>query len=185
MTRLAAEEKELDAELAVLSGLLDSFIQQHVEGEGEIKRSAAIKVELDEVAREVEEIKAVKEVKTKACSDATVALEEAKKTYKAASVQAKELEAVKAENDKTDTDVVQPALVRKAEASKEREQLVKEVSELHKMMAEQQSKMNEAVAGTDAKASIKLQGKKINCSVASLYHQCNLLHSLIVAYRVE
>jgi cytochrome c-type biogenesis protein CcmH/NrfG len=41
----------------LLSGLLDSFIQQLVEGESEIKRSAMIKVELEEVNQEVEEAK--------------------------------------------------------------------------------------------------------------------------------
>eukprot|EP00956_Cyclotella_meneghiniana_P044145 scaffold303612_cov56-Cyclotella_meneghiniana.AAC.1 len=144
MSRLSAEEKKLDAELAMLSGLLDSFIQQHVEGEGETKRSAGIKVELDEVNKELEELKKVKESKAKSDKDASTALDEAKKSHEAASVKARELETLKADNNTKDAEVLQPALTRKADASKEKEKLVGEMGKLHKLMAEQQSKMNEA-----------------------------------------
>lgn len=162
MSRLSAEEKKLDAELTMLSGLLDSFIQQHVEGEGEIKRSAGIKVELDEVNKELEELKKVKESKAKSDKDALTALDKAKKSHEAASVEARELETLKADNNTKDAEVLQPALTRKADASKEKEKLVGEMGKLHKLMAEQQSKMNEAVAGTDAKTSIKSKGENLH-----------------------
>lgn len=162
MSRLSAEEKKLDAELTMLSGLLDSFIQQHVEGEGEIKRSAGIKVELDEVNKELEELKKVKESKAKSDKDALTALDEAKKSHEAASVEARELETLKADNNMKDAGVLQPALTRKADASKEKEKLVGEMGKLHKLMAEQQSKMNEAVAGTDSKTSIKSKGENFH-----------------------
>jgi SPX domain protein involved in polyphosphate accumulation len=163
MTLLSAEEKKLDAELSLLSGLLNSFIQQHVEGEMEMKKSAGIKVDLKEVKQEMEEVVTVKESKAKIANEAAHELEEAKALYEKASVAAKELEAIKAENDKADTTVLQPALTRKAEASKEKVRLVGEVSELHKVMAEQQKKINEAVAGTDAKTSVMSGGKMIFC----------------------
>ena len=162
MSRLSAEEKKLDAELAMLSGLLDSFIQQHVEGEGEIKRSAGIKVELDEVNKELEELKKIKESKAKSDKDALTALDKAKKSHEAASVEARELETLKADNNTKDAEVLQPALTRKADASKKKEKLVGEMGKLHKLMAEQQSKMNEAVAGTDAKTSIKSKGENFH-----------------------
>lgn len=159
MTRLVAEEKKLDAELAVLSGLLDSFLQQHVEAETEMKRSVRIKIELEEQMQEVDKMNKVKENKVKVESAAAKSLGEAKASYEAALAEAKELEKIKAENDKTDAEVLVPALTRKAEAGKEKEELVKEVSELHKIMAEQQSKINEAVSGTDAKAFVKSEGE--------------------------
>ena len=177
MSRLSAEEKKLDAELAVLSGLLDSFIQQHVEGEGEIKRSAGIKVELDEVNTELEEVKKVKESKVKSDRDALIALDLAKKSYEAAAVQARELETFKADNTTRDAEILQPALTRKSDASKEKEQLVGEMGELHKMMAEQQNKMNEAVAGTDAKTSIKSLGE-IFCHKDYLFYCLRLKRTL-------
>ncbi|KAL7489532.1 hypothetical protein ACHAW6_015159 [Cyclotella cf. meneghiniana] len=151
---LAAEEKKLDSELALLSGLLDSFIQQLVEGESEIKRSAMIKVDLEEANQEVEEAKKIKEAKIKIVNDAAKDLVEAKTFYEEASVLAKELEAIKAENDKDEKAVLQPALLRKADASKEKEKLAREVNELHKMMTLEQSEMNRAVSNTDAKAAI-------------------------------
>jgi hypothetical protein len=143
----------------LLSGLLDSFIQQLVEGESEIKRSAMIKVELEEVNQEVEEAKKVKEAKTKLVNDAANDLVEAKTLYEKASVLAKELEATKAENDKDEKTVFQSALLRKAEASKEKEKLAGEVNELHKVMALQQNETNRAVSDTDAKASILAEGE--------------------------
>ncbi|KAL3784417.1 hypothetical protein HJC23_001301 [Cyclotella cryptica] len=170
---LAAEEKKLDSELVLLSGLLDSFIQQHVEGESEIKRSAMIKVELEKVNQEVEEAKMIREAKTKIANNAAKDLVEAKTFYEQASVLAKELEAIMAENDNDDKALFQPALSRKAEASKEKEKLAGEVNELHKMMALQQSEMNRAVADADAKASIlaeelKCAKEKLEVAKASL-----------------
>ena len=158
MTRLLTEEKKLDAELAVLSGLLDSFLQQHVEAEGEIKRSVGIKRDLEEEMQELDKMNKVKESKAEVERAAAQSLSEAKASYEAALAEAKELEAIKVGNDKTDANMLVPALTRKADASKEKEMLVSEVSELHKIMAEQQSKMNEAVSGTDAKAAKKSDG---------------------------
>ncbi|KAL3764844.1 hypothetical protein ACHAWO_006028 [Cyclotella atomus] len=157
---LSAEEKKLDAELALLSGFLASFIQQHVEAEAEVKRGVVAKAELDEVKAEVVEIIKVKEAKFKVRDDAAKDLEEAKKVHDTAAAAAKELETIKAENDKADAEVLEPALKRKAEASNEKERLAGEVNELHKVMAELQRKMNEAVAGTDAKTAVKAEELK-------------------------
>ena len=118
-----------------------------------------IKVELEEVNQEVEEAKKIKEAKTKLVNDAANDLVEAKTLHEKASVLAKELEATKAENDKDEKTVFQPALLRKAAASKEKEKLVGEVNELHKVMALQQNETNRAVSDTDAKASILAEGE--------------------------
>ena len=166
LTRLSAEEKKLDAELSMLSGLLESFIQQHVEAEGETEKCAELKVELEELQSETSQLTKVKEDKVKIQDVAAKSLEEAKKIHEAASAGAKELEASKIENDKDDAEVMQPAVTEKAELGKEKEKLVSEMGELHKKMAELQGKMNEAAAGTDAKATIKAEGKPVADSVS-------------------
>lgn len=145
----------------MLSGFLDSFIQQHVEAEGEIKRRVVAQAELVEVKTEVVDIIKVKEAKFKVRDGAAKDLDEAKKKHDTATAEAKELEVIRAENDKADTEVLEVALTRKAEASNEKERLAGEVNNLHKVMAELQSKMNEAVVGTDAKTAVKAEGENV------------------------
>jgi len=159
MVRLSAEEKKLDTELTELLGLLDSYTQQLSEGKSEIERSTRIKVEMVELDQELEEMKKTKKTKEEANKDAVNALEIAKNSFERASIQAYELETIKAENDKANIEMLQPALARKAEASKEKERLVKEVNDLHRDMAEKQSELNEAIACIDTKASIKSKGE--------------------------
>lgn len=118
-----------------------------------------IKVDLEEANQEVEEAKKIKEAKIKIVNDAAKDLVEAKTFYEEASVLAKELEAIKAENDKDEKAVLQPTLLRKADASKEKEKLAREVNELHKVMTLEQSEMNRAVSDTDAKAAILTEGE--------------------------
>lgn len=159
LIRLAAEEKKVDAELSMLSGLLDSFIQQHVESEGEISRGVDIKDELERVQAEIEELVKLKESKVKIQDDEAKSLEEAKKEYEAAAAGANELEVLKNENDKAVVEVMQPAVAEKTELCKEKEKLVGETSELHNEMAKLQGELNEAAAGMDARTKVKTEGE--------------------------
>lgn len=152
---LKDEETKLDMELATLSGQLDFLAKQVAEFEAEQKRSRDMKVDSEEVQRDIAELKASKEGKTKDAEASTADLAAATKAFEDASKAAADANAEKLENDKATAEVLEPAVKRKADAIKMKEKLAGEVVELQKSIEVAAGEIKEAVASSEAKLAAK------------------------------
>mmetsp|Transcript_18946 Transcript_18946/g.39933 ORF Transcript_18946/g.39933 Transcript_18946/m.39933 type:complete len:594 (-) Transcript_18946:285-2066(-) len=152
---LQDEEKQLDRELAALSGQLDFLMKQATEFEAEQKRSIDMKVEMEKVQRDIADLTSSKEEKAKEAEASNADLRSAVAAFEDASKAVAEANAEKLENDKATVEVLEPAMARKAEAVKEKERLAGEVVELQKSIEKAQIDSKEAVANSATQLATK------------------------------
>eukprot|EP01082_Thalassiosira_pseudonana_P005264 g4886.t1 g4886 contig18:148661-151040(-) len=150
---LNTEANKYESELATISSLLDSFIQQNAEAGSEQKKSVAIKVDMEDVKTEIVELTSTKEEKTKAAAASNDELKAADLTLEKATAIVKELEAEKLENDKADVEVLQPALARMDAALKLQETLTAEAAAVSKATADHRHTIHKAQTDCDSKVN--------------------------------
>jgi len=149
------EEKRIDRELAALAGQYDFLIKQAAEFESEQKRSSDIRVKSKEVQRDIAELKSSQERKSKEAEVSNADLESATKAFEDASKAMADANAEKLENDKSTVEILEPAILRKANAIKEKEKIASEVVELQKSIEQQQSDNQENLTNLETKVSAK------------------------------
>jgi len=149
------EEKRLDRELAALAGQYDFLVKQAAEFEAEQKRSSDMKAESEEVQRDIAELKSSQEGKSKEAEVSNADLESATKAFEDASKAVDDANAQKLENDRSTMEVLEPAILRKANAIKEKEKIASEVVELQKSIEQQQSDNQETLTNLETKVSAK------------------------------
>lgn len=153
LNTLNTEANKYESELATISSLLDSFIQQNAEAGSEQKKSVAIKVDMEDVKTEIVELSFTKEEKTKAAAASNDELKAADLTLEKATAIVKELEAEKLENDKADVEVLQPALARMDAALKLQETLTAEAADVSKATADHRHTIHKAQTDCDSKVN--------------------------------
>ncbi|KAL7434575.1 hypothetical protein ACHAXH_009199, partial [Discostella pseudostelligera] len=165
LTILEADEKKLDAELAVLSGQLDFLIKQVADFEAAQKKSNEIKIVIDEVRHDIAELTLSKEVKSKDAEASNAVLENALMAFEEMTKLADEANSLKRKNEQAIVDVLGPANARKSDAIKEKEKLASKVVALQKTVETNQN-VNQDTASTllelsNAKFN-ELEGHKAN-----------------------
>jgi len=169
LTILEADEKKLDAELAVLSGQLDFLIKQVADFEAAQKKSNEIKIVIDEVRHDIAELTLSKEVKSKDAEASNAVLENALMAFEEMTKLADEANSLKRKNEQAIVDVLGPANARKSNAIKEKEKLASKVVALQKTVETNQN-VNQDTASTllelsNAKFN-ELEGHKANLDSA-------------------
>eukprot|EP00579_Thalassiosira_antarctica_P009847 CAMPEP_0201914782 /NCGR_PEP_ID=MMETSP0903-20130614/4872_1 /ASSEMBLY_ACC=CAM_ASM_000552 /TAXON_ID=420261 /ORGANISM="Thalassiosira antarctica, Strain CCMP982" /LENGTH=627 /DNA_ID=CAMNT_0048450239 /DNA_START=92 /DNA_END=1975 /DNA_ORIENTATION=- len=153
---LETDEKKLDIELAALSGQLDFLIKQAADFEAEQKRSGGMKVEFEEVQRDIAEVISSKDRKSKEAETSNADLQSATTAFEDASKAVADANAEKLENDKATVEVLEPAVARKADAIKDKEKLAGEVlGELQKSIEQAQSENKDSVTNSETKVVAK------------------------------
>ncbi|KAL7526815.1 hypothetical protein ACHAXR_003425 [Thalassiosira sp. AJA248-18] len=155
LTLLEAEEKKLDMELAALSGQLDFLAKQGAEFEAEQQKSTTFKIDAEEVQRDIGELTSSKEGKSKEADASNAELLSAIAAFEEASKAVTDSNAEKAENEKATVEVLEPAVARKADAIKEKEELAGEVVELQKTIEQAQNSNKDSVADSETKVTAK------------------------------
>lgn len=134
---------------------LDFMIKQAAEFEAEQKKSGDMKVEAEEVQRDMAEPTSSKEDKMKEAEASGEVLQSALAAFGEASKVVAESNAEKLENDKAMVEVLDPANARKADAIKEKEILAGEVVTLQKSIEEAQNSNKNDANNSDAKVLTK------------------------------
>ena len=156
---LNAQDKKLDAEMATLSGQIDSFLRELAEAESLIMKSVAINTEKEQVENEILELTSNKQTISQKAKALKKDLEAAISSLEEASNLAKELELEKLENDKEQVQILEPAMIRKAEAMKEKEKLAGEVANLHKNIIEMEDTRRDTMSHVENKLA-SLNGER-------------------------
>ena len=155
LAALEDDEKKIDKELAKLEGQLDFLVKQTEQFEAEQKKSADMKVETEEIERNVAEVVSNKEDKTKEAEASNADLQSALSSFEEATTAVAEANAEKVENDKAMVEVLEPANVRKADAIKEKENLAGEVVALQNTIEQAQNSNKETATNSEAKVVAK------------------------------
>ena len=141
------DEKKIDAEMAPLSGQLDVLIQDHAEAESLLKKSHSLQPDLERIRSEVLALTSTYDETSKKSEQSNMELNEVNASVEEASNIAKEVELEKNENDKAEEEVMLPAIAKKSDAIKEKEQLAGEVANMHKKIMETED-ANQDIAST-------------------------------------
>ena len=152
---LEADEKKLDAELAALSGELDFLVKQAAEFKSEQKKSVDMKVEADEIHRDIDDLVSIKESKAKEAEASNADLQSASTALEEAIKEVAESNADKLANDKAVVEVLNPANARRAYAIKEKEQLTGKVVALQKSVEQIRSSNEDAATSSRARVIAK------------------------------
>ncbi len=152
---LEADEKKLDAELAALSGQLDFLVKQAAEFESEQKKSVDMKVEADEISRDIDYLSSIKESKVKEAEASNADLQSASAALEEAINEVAASNADKLANDKAVVEVLNPANARRADAIKEKEQLAGKVVALQKSVEQIRSSNEDAATSSRARVIAK------------------------------
>ena len=152
---LEADEKKLDGELAALFGQLDFLVKQAADFESEQMKSAEMKIEADEIQRDIDQIVSIKEGKAKEAEASSADLQSASAALEEAMKAVAEVNAEKLANDKAVLEVLNPAKIRKADAIKEKEQLAREVVALQKSGEQIESSNKDAATHSHARVIAK------------------------------
>ena len=163
---LEADEKKMDEELAALSGQLDFLAKQADDFESEQKKSVAMKIEADEIQRDIDQITSIKEEKAKEAEASSADLQSASVALEEAMKAVAESNAEKLANDKAVLEVLNPAKIRRADAIKEKEQLAREVVRLQKSGEQVQSTNNDAA--THSRARVVAKSNELNAQKTEL-----------------
>ncbi len=163
---LEADEKKLDGELAALSGQLDFLVKQAADFESEQKKSVDLKVEADKIQRDIDQTASIKEEKAKEAEASNADLQSASAALEEAMKVMAESIAEKLANDKAVLEVLNPAISRKANAIKEKEQLAKKVVALQKSGEQLQSSNEDAATRSHARVIEK--SNELNAQKAEL-----------------
>jgi len=150
---LQAEEKQLDDIEAPLSGQLNVMIDEVAEAESLMQKAKNFEPALEEVQQETEQLQMEYQELSKQEADSKQALEEATACLAEAKKYAKMVEEEKLRNDKEESEVMEPALSKKANAIKEKEKLAEEAAETHRIVQENETMNQNNITAYEAKYS--------------------------------